>query len=110
MPNTIDTSSGAYLGRPDLDIIDDYMVDDDLIDQRDQILALMKTAVQEIENAASRILIELYHEAAAHYGGHCEAPKSFSLRTCEYHDFLNDALLQLLKQGFFIDPKEATNV
>lgn len=110
MSNNITTTAGDYLGHKDLDILDDYMTDDDLLEHRDQILTLMRAATNEIDNAVSNILTELYFEAAAHYGRYCQATKSFSLRTCEYHDFLNDALLSLRKQGFFIDAKEGSNV
>lgn len=109
MSNTITTSAGTYLGLPDLDIIDDYMTDDELLDHRDQILLLMRTAVQEIKDAASHILVDLYYEAAAHHGGHLNAPKSFTLRTSDYHDYLNDALNNLREQGFFTGTKEASH-
>lgn len=98
----INKDAGQILNVPDLYIIDDYINDDDLNDHRDEILERMRMAVDEINAAAAHILTELYFEAAAPFTG-TQFPKSFTLRTSDYHDILSDALNSLRRNGFFVD-------
>lgn len=94
-------TAGEYLHCRDLDIIDDFISDDELDDHRDELLAKMHVAAEQIEHTALQMILDLYHHAAAAYQPDAHICKDFDLRMSDVRQHLDDALDHLRNIGFF---------
>lgn len=100
--NRFGLTAGEILGEKDFDILDDFIVDDEVEEYRDEILERMHLAIDVINSASYNMIIELYHLAAETVdASRNDKVQDFDLRVSEVRRHLDDALYSLQKNGFF---------